>query len=102
MFAGRYRFLLGRRRGNIVRRLMRQETSVQERIFSLVSILFRVFKAMNCGAILLDAEKRILRLNGLGLVGIRDFHLCWAVIHASDGTLCADGRPMGEDGVALS
>ena len=39
---------------------------------------------------------------GLRPVGIHDFHLCWSVLHASDGTLCFDGRPMGEDGAALS
>src|SRR4051812_35367319 len=38
----------------------------------------------------------------LGRVGIHDFHPCWAVIYASDGTLCTDGRPMGEEGAALS
>src|SRR4051794_636710 len=38
---------------------------------------------------------------GLGSVGIHAFHPCWAVLHASDGPLCADGRPMGEDGTTL-
>src|SRR3954453_2411228 len=33
----------------------------------------------------------------LGPVGIHAFHPCWAVLHDSDGPLCADGRPMGED-----
>ena len=39
--------------------------------------------------------------SGLGSVGIHAFHPCWAVLHDSDGPLCADGRPMGEDGTAL-
>src|SRR3954469_8331899 len=45
------------------------------------------------------ARKRTARL---GPVGIHAFHPCWAVLHDSDGPLCADGRPMGEDGAALS
>src|SRR3954454_14511611 len=60
---------------------------------------------------LTEAGERLLRTVGphfdgidtaLGRVGIHDFHPCWAVIYASDGTLCTDGRPMGEDGAALS
>ena len=43
----------------------------------------------------------IVSNGGLGSVGIHAFHPCWAVIHASDGPLCADGRPMGEDRTAL-
>jgi RelE toxin of RelE / RelB toxin-antitoxin system len=38
----------------------------------------------------------------LGIVGIQDSHLVEDVIHALDGTLRTDRRPMGEDGTALS
>lgn len=42
---------------------MRHETSAQQAPSPLVTILFRILNAMNCGAILLDAGKCILRLN---------------------------------------
>ena len=38
---------------------------------------------------------------GLGSVRIWDFPLMWNVIHALDGPLCTDRRPVGEDGTAL-
>jgi hypothetical protein len=42
---------------------MRPETSTEQAPSPLVSILFRIFSAMHCGVVLLDATKRILRLN---------------------------------------
>jgi DNA-binding CsgD family transcriptional regulator len=42
---------------------MRHEASPQQAPSALVSILFRIFAALNCGAILLDSDKRIIRLN---------------------------------------
>src|SRR3712207_230100 len=42
---------------------MLDETSAQPASSPLVSILFRIFTALNCGAILLNADKRIIRLN---------------------------------------
>ena len=42
---------------------MWHEASPQEAPSPLVSTLFRIFAAMNCGAILLDESKRILYLN---------------------------------------
>src|SRR5260221_14058936 len=38
----------------------------------------------------------------LGPVEIQDSHHGLDVIQAWDGTICTDGRPMGEDGTALS
>lgn len=45
-----------------------------------------------------------LNLHGTGLrfVDIQDSHLGLVVIQAFDGTIRADGRPVGEDGTALS
>ena len=42
---------------------MRPEISAQQPASPVVSILFRLFAAMHCGAILLDGTKRILQLN---------------------------------------
>ena len=42
------------------------------------------------------------RHHALRLVDIQDSTFSLIVIQALDGTICADGRPMGEDGTALS
>src|SRR5215203_3605817 len=49
-----------------------------------------------------DAVAALTGMQELRPVGIHAFHPCLAVIYATDGPLCADGRPMGEDGTALS
>ncbi|WP_291342153.1 hypothetical protein, partial [Acidiphilium sp. 20-67-58] len=57
----------------------------------------------------IDKQSIFIRLDdsigsesALGFVGILDSHLGVAVIQAVNGTICTDGRPMGEDGTALS
>jgi hypothetical protein len=41
---------------------MRHETGTQPPPTPVVSILFRIFTAMHCGAVLLDSGKHVLRL----------------------------------------
>src|SRR6266851_5753912 len=47
-------------------------------------------------------DLRLDQEDGLGSVEIQDSHYGLDVIQAWDGTICTDGRPMGEDGTALS
>jgi DNA-binding CsgD family transcriptional regulator len=42
---------------------MQDAAGAQNALSPLVSVLFRIFSAMNCGAILLDGNKRVLHLN---------------------------------------
>jgi DNA-binding CsgD family transcriptional regulator len=42
---------------------MQHVASVQQALSPLVSILFRIFTALNCGAILLDSNKRTIHLS---------------------------------------
>ena len=65
---------------------MRPETSTEQAPSPLVSILFRIFSAMHCGAILLDATKRILRLSERA-----QKHLGGA-LSTTQGRLCATDR----------
>ncbi len=53
----------------------------------IVRVLFRVFDAMNCGGILLDADKRIVHTNQRAL---KAFDGCFSV---KNGRLCAHDRP---------
>src|SRR3954464_13077299 len=65
---------------------MRPETGLQQVPSPLVSILFRLCTAMHCGAALLDATKRILRLNDQA-----QKHLGEA-LSTTQGRLCATDR----------
>src|SRR3954451_3505015 len=65
---------------------MLHEASAQQASSPLVSILFRLFTAMHCGAILLDATKRILRLSESA-----QKHLGVA-LSTTKGRLCATDR----------
>ena len=65
---------------------MRQVASIQETGSPLASILFRVFKAMNCGAILLDRDRRVLRFNGLARKRLGES------VSTCNGRLCAADR----------
>src|SRR3954453_4401250 len=65
---------------------MLHEASAQQTSSPLVSILFRIFSAMHCGAVLLDAAKRILRLNDQA-----QKHLGGA-LSTTQGRLCATDR----------
>jgi len=65
---------------------MLHETSAQQPPSPLVSILFHIFSAMHCGAVLLDATKRILRLNDQA-----QKHLGEA-LSTTQGRLCATDR----------
>src|SRR5215210_4598318 len=65
---------------------MRHETGAQQTSSPLVSILFRIFTAMNCGAILLDKSKHVLRLNEQAQA-----HL-GAALATSNERLCATDR----------
>jgi DNA-binding CsgD family transcriptional regulator len=65
---------------------MRHEASPQQAPSPLVSILFRIFTALNCGAILLDSDKRIIRLNDRA-----QNHLGEALA-TNKGRLCATDR----------
>jgi len=65
---------------------MRPETGTQQAPSPRVSILFHIFSAMHCGAVLLDAAKRILRLNDQA-----QKHLGEA-LSTTQGRLCATDR----------
>jgi hypothetical protein len=65
---------------------MRRETGTEHAPSPLVSILFRLFTAMHCGAILLDATKRILSLSESA-----QKHLGEALA-TTKGCLCATDR----------
>src|SRR3954466_123812 len=65
---------------------MLHEISAQQPPSPLVSILFRLFTAMHCGAILLDATKGILRLSESA-----QMHLGEA-LSTTQGRLCATDR----------
>jgi DNA-binding CsgD family transcriptional regulator len=65
---------------------MRHEASIQQVPSPLVSILFRIVTALNCGAILLDENKRIIRLNDRA-----QNHLGEALA-TNKGRLCATDR----------
>jgi DNA-binding CsgD family transcriptional regulator len=65
---------------------MRPETGTEQAPSPLVSILFHIFSAMHCGAVLLDATKRILRLNDQA-----QKHLGEA-LSTTQGRLCATDR----------
>ena len=70
---------------------MRPETGTEQAPSSLVSILFHIFSAMHCGAVLLDATKRILRLNDQA-----QKHLGGA-LSTTQGRLCATDRGCDTD-----
>ena len=70
---------------------MRPETGLQQAPSPLVSILFRIFSAMHCGAVLLDAAKRILRQNDQA-----QKHLGEA-LSTKQGRLCATDRGCDTD-----
>src|SRR3954470_24737393 len=65
---------------------MRPETGTEQAPSPLVSILFHIFSAMHCGAILLDATKGILRLSESA-----QKHLGEA-LSTTQGRLCATDR----------
>src|SRR4051794_439356 len=65
---------------------MLHEASAQQASSPLVSILFRLFTAMHCGAVLLDETKRILSLSQPA-----QKHLGEA-LSTSKGRLCATDR----------
>src|SRR3954454_8894910 len=65
---------------------MRPETGLQQVPSPLVSILFRIFSAMHCGAVLLDATKRILRLNDQAQKQLGE------ALSTKQGRLCATDR----------
>ena len=65
---------------------MQYETGLQQVPSPLVSILFHIFSAMHCGAILLDATKGILRLSESA-----QMHLGEA-LSTPQGRLCATDR----------
>src|SRR4051794_10414728 len=65
---------------------LRQEVSIPETWSPLATLLFRFFRAMNCGAILLDGGKRILRLNGLARKRLGE------AVSTHNGCLCATDR----------
>src|SRR3954451_17414169 len=65
---------------------MRPETGLQQAPSPLVSILFHIFSAMHCGAILLDESKGVLRLNDQA-----QKHLGEA-LSTPQGRLCATDR----------
>ena len=65
---------------------MRPDTGTEQAPSPLVSILFHIFSAMHCGAVLLDAAKRILRLNDQA-----QKHLGGA-LSTRQGRLCATDR----------
>ncbi len=52
----------------------------------LVGMLFRIFKAMNCGGILLDADKRVVHMSGRAKTALEG---CLSVVN---GRLCAHDR----------
>src|SRR5829696_7072419 len=85
--AGRLRFLIfGVGRNKERRKAMQHVASVQQASSPLVSILFRIFTVMNCGAILLDENKHILHLNDRA-----QNHLGEALA-TNKGRLCATDR----------
>ena len=65
---------------------MDQKLSISPASNLLVGMLFRVFKAMNCGGILLDADKQVVHVSGLAK-SILDG--CFTV---QNGRLCAQDR----------
>ena len=65
---------------------MPDETSAQPASSSPVSILFRIFTAMNYGAVLLDGDKRIIRLNDRAQSHLGD------ALATNKGRLCATDR----------
>ena len=65
---------------------MRHEASVHQVPSPLIPILFRIFTALNCGAILLDENKHILHLNDRA-----QNHLGEALA-TNKGRLCATDR----------
>ena len=65
---------------------MLHEASAQQASSPLVSILFRIFTAMHCGAVLLGKDKRILSLSETA-----QKHLGEA-LSTTKGRLCAMGR----------
>ncbi len=65
---------------------MRHETGTQPPPTPVVSILFRIFTAMHCGAVLLDENKHVLRLNKHAQA-----HL-GAALGTTNGRLCATDR----------
>ena len=70
---------------------MRPDTGTEQAPSPLVSILFHIFSAMHCGAVLLDAAKRILRLNDQA-----QKHLGGA-LSTTQGRLCATDRGCDTD-----
>src|SRR5689334_10328647 len=67
-------------------RSMLHEASPQQAASPLVSILFRIFTAMNCGAVLLDGDKRIICLNDRAQPHLGD------ALATNKGRLCATDR----------
>ena len=65
---------------------MRPETSAPYAPSPLVPILFRIFNALHCGAILLDENKHIVRLNDRAQPHLKD------VLSTNRGRLCATDR----------
>src|SRR5690348_16539262 len=67
-------------------KLIRPETGTQQASSPLVSILFRIFTAMHCGAVLLDGSKHILRLSESAQKHLGE------VLSTTKGRLCATDR----------
>jgi DNA-binding CsgD family transcriptional regulator len=65
---------------------MLHEACPQQAASPLVSILFRIFTAMNCGAVLLDGGKCIIRLNDRAQPHLGD------ALATNKGRLCATDR----------
>src|SRR5829696_1209366 len=65
---------------------MRPEIGPQQSSSPLISILFRIFSAMHCGAFLLNASKRVTHLNGSAQAHLGE------ALATNQGRLCATDR----------
>src|SRR4051812_886743 len=70
---------------------MLDETSAQQAPPPLVSVLFRIFTAINCGAILLDGDKRTIHLSD------RAQHHLGEALSTNKGRLSATDRSCDTD-----